>query len=248
MEPDVTLYLAALILIAALLYSSVGYGGASGYLAVMALFGLAPLEMKPAALTLNVVVAILTTIKYTSAGCFNWRVFRPFALVSVPFAFLGGLLTLPEVYYKPCVGAILIYAAWRLFTHAGVPGYAVREPPVAGIAVAGAALGFVAGLTGVGSGIFLSALLVFLRWADVKQVAGIAAAFILVNSIAGLLGFMASARPELPEGLPIWAIAAALGGFIGAEYGSRRLDHPVIKRLLAIVLFIAGAKMLATVH
>ena len=248
MEADAILYLAVMIFGAAFLYSSVGHGGASGYLAAMALFGLAPLEMKPAALALNILVSSISTFKYTRVGCFSWKIFWPFATVSVPFAFLGGLLSVPGVYYKPIVGTMLIFAAWQLFRKARSANYDVREPSLLGVVSSGATLGFLSGLTGVGGGIFLSPLLIFLRWAEVKKVSGVAAAFILVNSSAALLGFMTSATPQLPEGLPVWAIAAVLGGLLGAEYGSRRLDSPTIKQLLAVVLLIAGAKMAGTAY
>ena len=113
--------LIALIFTAALLYSSVGHAGASGYLAAMALFGLAPASMKPAALALNILVAAIATVKYSRAGCFSWALFWPFAAVSIPFAYLGGLLSLPGALYKPLLGAVLLYAAWRSLREAGKP-------------------------------------------------------------------------------------------------------------------------------
>jgi len=241
------LFLAILIFAAAVLYSSVGHGGASGYLAAMALFGIAPLEMKPAALTLNILVASITTAKYIRAGRFSWALFWPFALASVPFAYAGGLFNLPGIYYKPVIGLVLIYAAYRFLKDAGTSDYEIKSPILPVVVLSGACLGFFSGLMGVGGGIFLSPLIIFLQWEEVKKVSGIVAAFILVNSIAGLLGFISSQTPQLPEGLPIWAIAAVIGGYIGAEYGSKRLASPMIKRLLSLVLLIAGIKMIATV-
>jgi len=213
----------------------------------MALFGIAPLEMKPAALTLNILVASISTTKYIRAGRFSWPLFWPFALASVPFAYVGGLITLPSIYYKPMIGIVLIYAAYRFVKDAGNPDYEIKSPLMPVVILSGAALGFFSGLMGVGGGIFLSPLLIVLQWEEVKKVSGIAAAFILVNSIAGLLGFISSETPQLPEGLPIWAIAAVIGGFIGAEYGSKRLANPIIKRLLSLVLLLAGIKMIAAV-
>ena len=135
---------------------------------------------------------------------------------------------------------------WRSFRTAHHPAQAVGvRPHLAMLLLSGAALGFLSGLTGVGGGIFLSPLLLLFRWAEVKVISGIAAAFILVNSIAGLLGVVTSA-PELPSALPFWAVAATVGGFVGAEYGSKRLANPAIQKLLAVVLVIAGAKMIAT--
>ena len=248
MELEVIISLTVLIFVAALLYSSVGHAGGSGYLAAMALFGLAPLEMKPAALALNILVATISTTKYVRAGCFSWKIFWPFALASVPFAYIGGYINLPGIYYKPIVGAVLIYSAWRFIEEANTSDYVIKKPKSIGVVASGAGLGFMSGLTGIGGGIFLSPLLIFLRWAEVKQVSGVAAAFILVNSIAGLLGFLSTKTPQLPSAIPIWAIAAAIGGFIGAEYGSNRFGNPTIKKLLAVVLLVSGVKMIATAY
>jgi uncharacterized membrane protein YfcA len=245
-ELDSIIFLAALIFVAAILYSSVGHGGASGYLAAMALFSMAPLEMKPAALTLNILVASIAVTKYLKAGRFTWPIFWPFALSSIPFAYLGGLLLLPSIYYKPIVGVVLIYAAFHLMKDATKLDFKIKTPLMPVILISGAGLGFLSGLVGIGGGIFLSPLLIMFQWEEVKKVSGIAAAFILVNSIAGLLGFISSNTPQLPEGLPIWAIAAVIGGYIGAEYGSKRFANPTIRRLLSLVLLVAGVKMIAT--
>jgi len=241
------LVLTALIFLAALLYSSVGHGGASGYLAAMALMGISSATMRPTALTLNILVAVIATAKYYRAGAFSWHLFWPFALASIPFAYLGGALVLPAHIYKPLVGGVLIYAAWRSYRTAHQPLHAASaRPPLALLLLMGAGLGFLSGLTGVGGGIFLSPLLLLFRWADIKMISGIAAAFILVNSIAGLLGVITSAS-TLPSALPYWAVAAVAGGYIGAEYGSKRLGNPAIQKLLAVVLVVAGVKMIATV-
>jgi len=236
--------LAALIFVVALFNSSVGQAGASGYLAAMALMSMPPATMKPTALTLNILVAVIATFKFYRVGAFSWRIFWPLAVSSVPFAYIGGLLTLPGHIYKPLVGVILIYAAWRSFHTANILSKApVRVAALPMLLVSGAAIGLLSGLTGVGGGIFLSPLLLFSRWAETKVISGIVAAFILVNSIAALLG-VASKSVVLPSALPLWAIVAVAGGFIGAEYGCKRLGSPTIQKLLAIVLLVAGAKML----
>jgi len=238
--------LTALIFIAAVLYSSVGHGGASGYIAAMALTGVSATVMKPSALALNILVATVATTKYYRVGAFSWPLFWPFAIASVPFAYLGGMLTLPGHIYKPLVGAVLLYTAWRSFRTAQQPPQSIQpRPPMPWLLSSGAGLGLLSGLTGVGGGIFLSPLLLFLRCADVKVISGTAAAFILVNSVAGLAGAMASA-PSLPTALPFWAAAAVVGGFIGSEFGSKRLGNPTIQKILAVVLAIAGIKMIAT--
>ena len=239
--------LAALIFIAAILYSSVGHAGASGYLAVMALFVMSPSEMKPTALTLNILVASIAVTKYLKADCFSWSIFWPFALSSIPFAYLGGLILLPSIYYKPIIGAILIYSAIRFVKDAAKPDYIIKTPLMPIVLISGAGIGFLSGLLGIGGGILLSPLLIVFKWVEVKKASGIAAAFILVNSIAGLLGFISSKTPQIPEGLLIWAVVAVLGGYIGAEYGSKRFGNPTIKRLLSLVLLISGGKMIAIV-
>ncbi|MBK6905981.1 MAG: sulfite exporter TauE/SafE family protein [Rhodocyclaceae bacterium] len=241
------LLLGGLILLAALLYASVGHGGASGYLAAMALVGVVPEVMKPTALALNVVVALVATIKFHRAGAFSWPVFWPFALGAIPMAYLGGSLTLPGAIYKPLVGVVLIFAAWRSLRTAAQASYELAAlPPMALRLGIGAALGLLSGLTGVGGGIFLSPLLMIFRWAPLRTISGIASTFILANSIAGLLGLF-TRSPQFPSALPWWALAALIGGYVGAEYGSRRLGNPVIARLLALVLGIAGVKMLLAV-
>ena len=240
------IFLAILIFIAAILYSSVGHGGASGYIAAMSLFGLAPEEMKPAALTLNILVASIAIVKYVKAGRFSWKIFWPFALTSIPFAFLGGLILLPALYYKPIIGVVLVFAAYHLLKDAPKPDYIATPPVISITLISGAGLGFVSGLVGVGGGIFLSPLLIMLKWENVKKVSGVASAFILVNSVAGLLGFLSTNTSQIPDGLAVWTIAAVMGGYIGAEYGSKRFENPTIKMLLSLLLLVAVIKMIAT--
>lgn len=239
-----TVLLAALIFAAALLYSSVGHAGASGYLAAMALFNLAPDVMKPTALVLNLVVATVGAIRFTRAGHFAWRIFWPFAVTSVPCALLGGYLKLPVQSYKLLLGAVLLFAAWRMaFNGAARADNGTRPMPLAAAMPWGAALGLLSGLTGVGGGIFLSPLLLMLHWAEVRKTAGVSVVFILVNSAAGLLGHLASLE-KIPAAISWWAPAALLGGLIGAELGSRRLAPMTMRRLLAVVLVIAGMKLI----
>lgn len=238
------LVLAALLFLAALLYASVGHGGGSGYLAAMAFMGVSPALMKPAALSLNILVAGLATWRYASRGCFSWPLFWPFALASVPMAFVGGMAHLPDGLYKPVVGAVLLFAAWRMWHGSKSYGEQTGSPPRIAIALAaGAVLGLLSGLTGVGGGIFLSPLILMMAWAGARQTAGVSAAFILANSIAGLAGHLAKGA-SLPDGLVWWAIAAVVGGWIGADLGSKRLARPMIIKLLALVLAVAGLKML----
>ena len=241
------LTLAALIFLAALLYSSVGHAGASGYLAAMALFGVSAQVMKPTALSLNLLVATIATVQFIRAGSFSWPRFWPFALGSIPLAFLGGAMHVPGSLYKPLVGIVLLFGAVQLVRSSLQRNEAGHEKVVAPnpiIAVlCGAGIGLLAGLTGTGGGIFLSPLLLFMGWAQMRGTAGVSAAFILVNSAAGLAGNWASVR-ALPPAIPVWAIAAVLGGVIGSHFGSRRLGNRTLRRLLAIVLVVAGLKLI----
>jgi uncharacterized membrane protein YfcA len=246
MEDPVLLLLATGMLVAAFVYASVGHGGASAYLAAMALAGIAPAEMRPIALTLNVLVSALATWKFWRAGHFHWRLFWPFAAVSIPFAYLGGAITLPGQAYKVVVGLVLVYAGWQLWQsfRSGEEMRAVRAPAIPLAMAIGAAMGLLSGLTGVGGGIFLSPLLLMLGWAGTKQTSAVAAPFILVNSLAGLAAGFVVGTASLPP--MTWALAAAvlMGGWLGAEYGSRRFANPVVRRVLAVVLAVAGAKMM----
>ena len=236
--------LTILILVTAVLYSSVGHGGGSGYLAAMALFSIAPTVMKPTALVLGMLVASIGTVKYYRADCFCWSVFWPFALGSIPLAFVGGSLSLPASIYNPTVGCILLYAAFRLFRTADVvTAETVKTAPLWLALLSGMAIGLLSGLTGVGGGLFLGPLLLLTGWAETRQTSGITAAFILVNSIAGLSGHLSQVA-SLPGIIPFWAGAAILGGWVGSEYGSRRLNNASLRKLLALVLVIAGLKMI----
>ncbi len=245
MDQTILLLLASGMLVASFVYASVGHGGASAYIAAMALAGLAPAEMRPIALTLNILVSSLAAYKFWRAGYFRWRLFWPFAAVSIPFAYLGGAITLPGSTYKIVVGIVLIYAAWQLWRsgRAGEEMRPVREPPIPLAIAIGAALGLLSGLTGVGGGIFLSPLLLMLGWAGTKQTSAVSAPFILVNSIAGLAAGFVAGTATLPPMTWILAATVLIGGWLGAEYGSRRFANPVVRRVLAVVLAVAGGKM-----
>lgn len=240
-----TAILSVLFFISALLYSSVGHGGASGYLAMMGLVGVEPSLMKPTALCLNILVSTIAFWRFYQAGNFCWRIFLPLAITAMPMAFVGGMTHLPSHFYKPIVGAVLVFSAVYSFVFAKKLTREQPLKPVANwlLAIVGAILGLLSGLTGVGGGVFLSPILLFSRWASPKVVAGVAAAFIWVNSISGLVGVL-STGAKLPRELPIWLAVALVGGFIGATYGSKRLSDPRLNQLLALVLFIAGLKML----
>ena len=247
MDDLLIVLLAAGMLLAAFGYAAVGHGGASAYIAAMALAGIAPQEMRPIALVLNVLVSSLGTWKFYRAGHFRWHLFWPFAVVSIPFAYLGGAITLPGQAYKVLVGIVLVYAAWQLWRsgRTGDEMREVRRPPLLLAMVTGAAMGLLAGLTGVGGGIFLSPLLLMLGWAGTKQTSAVAAPFILVNSLAGLAAIFVVKGAGLPSYAIPLGIAVVAGGWLGAEYGARRFANPLVRRVLAVVLALAGGKMVA---
>lgn len=243
MTASLTLLLAVCILAIAILYSCVGHGGASGYIAILALFSLAPESFKPTALVLNILVSGVATIYFARAGHFSWNLFWPFAATSIPFSFLGGYLALPATIYRPLIGVLLLISAFHLFSKKDRGATEVLHPPATVALVVGGALGFLSGLTGVGGGIFLSPLLLLLKWARVKEVSAVAALFILVNSIAGLLGHISSFQ-AIPHYVPLLALAALCGGITGSFFGSRRIPESGIIRVLTVVLIIAGFKLL----
>lgn len=239
-----TVVIGLLFLVGAALYASVGHGGASSYLAVMGLFSFAPEVMKPTALALNILVSAVATLKFYRAGLFKWELFWPFAIASIPAAYIGGATTLPARWYKVLVGVVLLYAALWMFRSSLRPiSKEPHAPPRWAAIVSGLTIGFLSGLTGVGGGIFLSPLLLYLGWSETRATSAVAAPFILVNSISGLLGHFSSVA-QLPANIPLWGATAVLGGWIGASYGSKRAPAPVLRQLLSLVLVVAGSKLI----
>lgn len=228
----------------ALLYSSVGHAGASGYIAVMSLLGLEPAVIKPTALVLNIIVASIAFAQFYRAGHFSWQLFWPFGLLAIPLAFAGGYLQLPTQVFQIIVGLILLLSAFRFLMKPQTDD--IASPPSKSTAITiGAGLGLLSGLTGTGGGIFLTPLLLIKRWAKVKNAAAVSAMFILANSASGLIGSIVSTKTLPDVALPL-AIAAIAGGTVGSYLGSNRLPQAAIKRLLAVVLLIAGTKLILT--
>lgn len=242
MDPDLILPL--VIAVIAGLYGSVGHAGASGYLAVMALAGVAATSLKPTALVLNLVVASVATLAFARAGWLRWRLLWPFLVTSIPCAFLGGTLHLPVVAYKLLLAVVLAYAAWRLGSaqRRQDAGEAVVPPSWPLALATGAVIGFSSGLIGIGGGIFLSPVIMLAGWAGPRTTAATSAAFILVNSAAGLVGHGWTVG-SLPPAAPVWAACALGGGLVGAWLGSARLPPLVMRRLLAGLLALAALKL-----
>jgi uncharacterized membrane protein YfcA len=238
----ISLFLAVGVI--AFLYSSVGHAGASGYIAIMTLWGLAPATVRPTALVLNILVASIGAFQFWRAGHFGWRLFWPFALLSVPAAYLGGYLQPSASVLKILIGLVLLFSAVRLIFRRCDPPEVIRPSRPTAIGVGGA-IGFLSGLTGTGGGIFLTPIMLFCHWAHIRQAAAVSALFIFVNSIAGLVGYF-TAKHFIPSlGLEL-AAAAMIGGVLGSHFGSRRFPVRAISLLLAIVLIIAGTKLIFT--
>jgi len=246
---DVTfsdILLALIFTAIAIVYASVGQAGATGYIAVMAIAGLGPEVIRPTALALNIVVAAIGTIRFAAAGLLTWRTCYPFAILGVPFAFIGGTMKLPGIVYMPVVGLLLLLAAWQMIRPrrtAPLPESALADPPLLPSLAAGGTIGFISGITGIGGGIFVAPLIISLGWATTRQAAAISANFNLLNSAAALTGAWAT-LPGLPPQLPLWILAAAIGGLLGSWLALKRLPPAMLRMILFALLAVAGLRML----
>lgn len=233
----------ALFFLMAVLYSSVGHGGASGYLALMALFSFPPDFMRPTALVLNIFVSSIAFYSFYRGGYFRFKLLLPFIITSLPFAFLGGMLSINPNIYKIILGLFLLVAVARMFfkpQNNNRETKPINQPLALGI---GAILGFLSGLIGIGGGIILSPILILLRWADLKQTAAVSAAFIIINSVSGLLGQSTNSLNLAPQSA-IMLVSAILGGITGSYLGSAKASSRFFLMALSSVLVFASIKLL----
>jgi uncharacterized protein len=242
---DVEIIFFGLLFVVAFLYATVGHGGASGYLALMAIFGMAPEVMKPTALMLNLFVSLTAFIQYYRGGHFKWNIFMPLAIMSVPFAFLGGLVTVDATIYKKLLGFLLLLpvARFLFFRNEEIEDLKPSKPLFS--AGLGALIGWLSGLIGIGGGIILSPVLLMLKWTDQKQTAAISALFIFVNSAAGLLG-QVQRGITFTQDMVLYVVIAFVGGLAGAYFGSIRFNQNILKYALAAVLGVASLKLIFT--
>ncbi len=244
MEYSQELFL-ALLFIVAFLYASVGHGGASGYLALMALFAVTPAVMKPTALLLNLFVASSSFFQFYRGNHFKWPVFWPLAIASIPFAFLGGLVEVDAGIYKKILGLLLLIPIARFLLFSNIRVDEIRSPSKGLSLVLGAGIGLFSGMIGIGGGIILSPILLLLKWTDQKQTAAISALFIFLNSFSGLMGQLSQGVEFSPEMYSYVAVAFA-GGLCGSYFGAIRFPQNTLKYTLAIVLLLASYKLLFT--
>lgn len=244
MDQQTVIIACGLFFVVAFLYSSVGHAGASGYLAVMALLSFPTASIKPTSLVLNIVVSIIASYKFISEGYFNKQVFVSFAITSIPFAFLGGYVEVDPGLFRIFAGVFLLVSAALLLLKEYVrPASGTRPVNYFLTASAGAVIGLLSGLIGVGGGIFLSPLIILLGYTKVKEASGVAALFILCNSILGLLGHYVSLK-SLDPMITFWVLTVAAGGFIGAHLGARKFTSKLIIAFLFLVLISAGFKFI----
>jgi uncharacterized membrane protein YfcA len=242
---EIQLLFILLLFVVAFLYASVGHGGASGYLALMALFSMSPAFMKPTALLLNLFVSLSAFILFYRGGHFKWKLFLPFALASVPLSFLGGMIALDAAVYKKVLGALLLIPVTRMLFFPNASEHDLKEGSTGLSVLIGAVIGFLSGLIGIGGGIILSPVLLLLKWTNQKQTAAISALFIFVNSLSGLGGQLSKGISFEP-GMFMFAGIAFVGGTLGGWLGASRFNQQILKYLLAAVLLLAALKLLLT--
>lgn len=239
----IDLIISICLMLGAILYTSVGHGGASIYIAIMAIFSVKTSVIKPTALVLNIFISSFTSWRFIKNGFFDLKILTPIAIGAIPMAFLGGYINTPSHVYKTIVGIILLFSAVSLVWNKSAVNTETRPPKTIWAVLSGCLIGFLAGLTGTGGGIFLSPLLLLMKWSEPKRTSGIAAIFILINSISGLLGNYSSVQ-NLPSQLPLYLTATIIGATIGTTLGIKYYSAKGIKRALALVLTVAGFKLI----
>ncbi len=244
MEPNLSLFF-FLLFVVALLYASVGHGGASGYLALMALYAFSPAVMKPTALLLNLFVSSVSFLQFYRGGFFKWKMFLPFALASIPLSFFGGTISIDSVVYKKILGVLLLIPIIRFFFFKNADPKDLKPATIWLSLLIGGIIGLLSGMIGIGGGIILSPVLLLLKWTDQKQTAAISALFIFVNSVAGLGGQLTQGV-EFSSDMFIYVGIAFAGGLCGAYLGSFKFPQTAIKNVLACVLALAAYKLLFT--
>jgi len=242
----IELLLPLLLLLTAFLYSSVGHGGASGYLAILSLFSISPQEMKTSALVLNTLVSLIAFYHYRKEGYFDWKLFIGFAITSVPFSFVGAMIPLGDEVYKKMLGLVLIFPIlklWGIFKKQDES--VIKETKWYLCTIIGAFIGILSGMLGIGGGILLSPLLILMHWSGMKKTAAVSALFVFVNSVSGIIGLHVKGM-AFSSSMSLWIVVAVVGGFAGSFFGSKKFNSKSLSLLLSLVLTIASIKLLAS--
>jgi uncharacterized membrane protein YfcA len=242
LQPDIVLPFTVILAVVAFLYASVGHGGASGYLALMALFSFPVFVMKPTALLLNIFVSGISFWFFKKNNHFNWKLFYPFAITSIPMAFVGGYISVDATVYKQILGIFLAIAILRMLNILGQKETQLKPSNLWISLAIGSAIGLFSGMIGIGGGIILSPIIILLGWGNMKQAAAVSALFIFVNSISGIIGFVVKGN-SIPMEAWYFIPAAIIGGSIGALYGSQKFNMQTLKYVLASVLAMASVKL-----
>ncbi len=234
-----------LLMLVAFLYACVGHGGASGYLALMAFFSYTPETMRPTALLLNIFVSLIAFFQYYRSGYFRWKIFWPFAVTSIPAAYVGGHITIHSEIYKPMLGILLLFPVIRLAGFRFTNSSTNKSPYKIAALLIGAVIGLLSGIIGIGGGIILSPVILLLHWANMKETAAVSALFIFVNSIAGIAGLFTNSF-EFRQEMVIMVAIAFVGGLAGSYFGAKYFQNIFLRKLLAVVLLIASVKLIFT--
>ncbi len=237
---DILFYI--LLLLVSFLYATVGHGGASGYLALMVFFSYTPESMKSTALVLNICVSFISFMHYYKNGHFKWSFFWPFIVLSIPAAYIGGLMKVDDSTYKKILGILLLFPIYKLIVTSKNPNQTTKSIHLTSAILIGGCIGYLSGLIGIGGGIILSPVILLLHWANFKETAASSALFIFVNSIAGMIGLYTKGFVLQPE-IGIMLVTVVIGGMLGAYMGAKKFDSVWLRRILALVLVLASIKL-----
>jgi uncharacterized protein len=241
---DYRLLFPVALMLVAFLYASIGHGGASGYLAIMALFNISPESMRSSILILNLLVSLVSFINYWHKGYFKWRLFWVFSISSIPAAFLGSMIPLHENIYKQLLGICLVFSVFRL-TGFGKKKASkdIGKPELLQGIIVGGIIGLLSGMIGIGGGVLLSPVILLFHWGNMKETAAVSALFIFANSLAGISG-IAIRGFHVNNEIYLWLVIVFIGAILGGYFGSKKFNLSVLKYILAVVLSIASAKLL----
>ncbi len=243
--PDQLFYLLPLLVLISFSYSSVGHGGASGYIAILTLVGIQGFLIKPSALILNLIVSSISFFQFYRAGHFKWYLFWPFAITSIPMAYVGSIIKVDPHLFQKFLGFALFFPILKLIGIFNNKNEVSNNVNLIGALLIGGILGFLSGMLGIGGGIFLTPIIILLGWANMKTAAAVSALFIFVNSLSGLFGLISKGL-VIENNVYLWIAAAVCGGGVGAYFGSTKFNSKTLQYILALILLVAAFKLILT--